>query len=145
MTGHVDCFIMEAVQAATGVDFDTEVMAKERLRLPARMKGGGIKRAADTKYPAFLGALLDIMPRCVDRKATNGEITAGIYSQQLTVVIGEGAYDEDGHKNTQILEATGIGPYPREMQKAWDELKNEAGENYGLQEEFQKEEAREKM
>ncbi len=41
MAAHVDCCIMEAVQAATGVDFDTDVMAKERLRLPARMKGGG--------------------------------------------------------------------------------------------------------
>ena len=39
MAWHVDCCIMETVHAATGVDFDTEVMAKERLRLPARMKG----------------------------------------------------------------------------------------------------------
>ena len=30
---------METIQAATEVEFDTEVMAKERLRLPARMKG----------------------------------------------------------------------------------------------------------
>ena len=56
MAAHVDCYIMEAVQTATGVDFDTKVMAKERLRLPARMKGGGIKRTTDTTYPAFLGA-----------------------------------------------------------------------------------------
>ena len=63
-------------------------------------------------------------------------MTKGIYSEQLTAVIGEGAYDEDGHMNTQFLEATGIGPYPREMQKAWDELRNEAGYNYGLQDRF---------
>ena len=103
MAGHVDCCIMEAVQAATGVDFDTEVMAKERLRLPARMKGGGIKRTTDNTYPTFLGALLDILPRCVDMKETNGKITKGIYSEQLTAVIGEGAYDEGGHRNTQFL------------------------------------------
>ena len=80
MARHVDCCIMEAVQAATRVDFDTEVMAKERLRLPARMKGGGIKRATDLRYPAFLGALLDILPICVDRKDSSGEITKGIYA-----------------------------------------------------------------
>ncbi len=57
---------MEAVHAATGVEFDAEVMVKERLRLPARMKGGGIKRAADVKYPTFLGALLDVLPMCAD-------------------------------------------------------------------------------
>ena len=81
MTEHVDCCIMEAVQAATGVDFDTHVMAKERLRLPARMKGEGIKRTTDTRYQTFLGALLDILPRCVDRTETNGEVTRGIYSE----------------------------------------------------------------
>jgi len=30
---------MEAVQATIGVNFDTEVMAKDRLRLHAKMKG----------------------------------------------------------------------------------------------------------
>jgi hypothetical protein len=103
MAKHVDCCIMAAVHAATGVNFDTEVMAKERLRLPARMKGGGIKRVMDTWYPAFLGALLDILPRCMDRKDNNGEITKGTYSDQLTAVIGEGAFDEAGHMNAQFL------------------------------------------
>jgi hypothetical protein len=81
----------------------------------------------------------------VDRKETNGEITKGIYSEQLTAEIGEGAYDEGGHRNTQFLGASGIGPYPREMQRAWDVLRDETGENYGFQEEFQEEEARERM
>jgi hypothetical protein len=72
MTEHVDCCIMEAVRAATGVDFNTKVMTKERLRLPARMKGGGIKRATDTMYPTFMGALMDTLPRCVDMTETNG-------------------------------------------------------------------------
>ena len=73
MAAHVDCCIMEAVQAATGVDFDTEEVARERLRLPTRMKGRGIKRTTDTRYPSFLGALLDVLPRCIDRRDENGE------------------------------------------------------------------------
>ena len=68
------------------------------------MKGGGIKRATDSRYPAFLGALLDILLRCVDRKERNGEITVGTYSDQLTGVVGSGAFDEEGHKNSQFLE-----------------------------------------
>ena len=55
ITYYVDCCIMEAVQAVTGVDFDSEDTARERLRIPARMKGGGIRRATKTRYPAFLG------------------------------------------------------------------------------------------
>jgi hypothetical protein len=67
MAAHVDGCIMEAVQAAKGVDFDTEESARGRLELPPRMKGGGITRATDTIYPTFLGALLDVLPRCIDR------------------------------------------------------------------------------
>ena len=99
MAGRVDNCIIKAAQVATGVEFDTEVMAKERLRLLARMKGGGIKRAADVKYPSFLGAILDVLPRCVDMKDKNGEIVKGIYSDHLTEVIGEGAFDEAGNRN----------------------------------------------
>ena len=44
------------------------------------MKGGGIKRAADTRKPAFLEALLNILPRCIDMKANNGEEMLRYYS-----------------------------------------------------------------
>ncbi len=82
-------------------------MAEERLRLPARMKGGGVKRATDKRFQAFLGALLDVLPRLIDRKDENGELTVGVYSRQMTPIIGEGAYDAEGHRNTKFLEATG--------------------------------------
>ena len=38
--------------------------------------------------PAFLGALLDILPRCTDKKAEDGEEMPGYYSEQLTRAIG---------------------------------------------------------
>jgi hypothetical protein len=58
---------------------------------------------------------MDLLPRRVDRKDSNGEITTGIYSDQLTAAIGEGAFDEAGHNNSHFLEATRIMPYPGEM------------------------------
>ncbi len=65
--------ILEAVQAATGVNFDLEDAAKQRLRFPTRMKGGGIKSTKATRYPAFLGALPDVLPRCIDMTEINGD------------------------------------------------------------------------
>ncbi len=106
MAAHVGFCIMDIVQIATRVEFETEVMAKERLRLPARMKGGRIERAMGTRYPAFLGTLLDIMPRAVDREESNGETTKVAYTKQLTAVIGAGAYDKAGHRNEQFMIAT---------------------------------------
>jgi hypothetical protein len=41
MATHVDECILKAVEAATSVEFDMDEAALERLRLPARMKGGG--------------------------------------------------------------------------------------------------------
>ena len=70
MAEHVDCCIMEAVH--------------ERLRIPTRMKGGGVRRVEDTRYLAFLGAWLDVLPRCIDRTEANGECVSGYYAYQLT-------------------------------------------------------------
>ncbi len=81
----------------------------------------------------------------MDRKDISGEITQGTYSDQLTAVIGEGAFDETVHRNAQVLGATGVGPYPMEMQKAWDALREEAMYNYGFEEGIQEEEARQRM
>jgi hypothetical protein len=85
------------------------------------------------------------LPRCVDRKERNGEITKGTYSDQLTEVVGEGAFDEEGHRNTKFLRSTTVGPYPGEMQTAWGVLRSEAAANYGPLEGFREEEARERM
>jgi hypothetical protein len=100
------------------VDFDMDRAAMEKLRLPARMKGGGIKRATDAMRPAFLGALLDELPRCIDKKAENGEEMPGYYSEQLTEAIGKGEYDAEGHKNEQFLGAENIGPSPEATREA---------------------------
>jgi hypothetical protein len=100
MAEHVNWCIMEAVYATTRVDFDTEDAAREKLSIPARMKGGGIKSAEDTRYPAFLGAVLDVMPRCIDMTEASGESVPGYDTHQLKEVIGRGAYDNEGHTNT---------------------------------------------
>ena len=60
------------------MDFDTEVMAKERLMLPARMKGGGIKRTTDAMYPTFLGALLYLTKVCGQEGNQRGDIEGNI-------------------------------------------------------------------
>jgi len=132
MAEYVDNCILEAVHAAPGVDFDNEDTARERLRIPARMKGGGIRRATETRYPTFLGALLDVLPRCIDKTEANGEKVQGYYAQQLTEVIGEVAYDNEGHKNAQFLSVTNVGPYPDECTRAWKATREEALQNLGL-------------
>jgi hypothetical protein len=51
----------------------------------------------------------------VDTKDRQGETTVGTYSDQLTGVVGTGAFDEEGHRNSMFLGSTTVGPYPDEM------------------------------
>ena len=78
----VDAVIVEAVHAVTCIiDFNVEVIAKDRLRLQARVKGGGIRSMMDMRRPVFLDAILYILPRCIDSKAPTGELTKEIYNK----------------------------------------------------------------
>ncbi len=62
----VDDAILEVVHADTGIRFVAEQIAKDILRLPAILKGEGIKSIADLRWPTFLGTLLDILLKCID-------------------------------------------------------------------------------
>jgi len=73
----VDAAIIEAVHVATGIDLNADDVAKDKLRLSARLKGGGLRNMTNLRRPAFLGAILDILPRCIDKKGPNGEVTKG--------------------------------------------------------------------
>jgi hypothetical protein len=84
MAHHDNRCITEAVRVATGVEFEAKETVRDRLRQTTRMKVGSIKRTTNTRYLAFSGALLDILPRCIDSKVENGEVERGYYSDQLT-------------------------------------------------------------
>ncbi len=43
LVGLVEDFILEAVEAASGIDFNMEHVARYLLRLPAKLKDGGMR------------------------------------------------------------------------------------------------------
>ena len=128
----LDLAIVEAVHSATGIEFDAETVAKDKLRLSARLKGGGIRNMVELSNLAFLGAMLDILPRCIDRKDQEGEKTTGVYNRQLTNVIGEVAYAAEGHMNARFLQANNVGAYFASMQFVWQMTRLDAAYNRGL-------------
>ena len=132
MAESVDAAILNVCHAATCIRFNVEPVAKDRLRLPAWLKGGGIRTMPDMRRPVFHGAILDILLRCIDKRGPNGEEIEGVYNNIPTKSIGRGAYDQDGHINVGFLRATNLGPYPREMQYAWRHARLDAAQNIGL-------------
>jgi hypothetical protein len=132
MAEWVDAAILETAHAATRIRFDAEKVTKDRLRLATRLKGGGVKITVDLRNPTFMGPILDVLSRCIDRTGPNGEKTRGIYSDTLTTAIGDGAYDQEGHMNAGFLQATAAGPYPKAMHHAWQFARLDCAHNCGL-------------
>jgi hypothetical protein len=86
----------------------------------------------DIRHPAFLGALLDVLSRCIDREGPNSEKTEGIYNGLLAEAVARGAYDANGARNATFLGASNAGPYPQAMRYAWSHIRLDAAHNRGL-------------
>ncbi len=57
----------------------------------------------------------------------------------MTEVIGEGAYESEGHRIAQFPNATNVGPYPGECKRAWKAARDEAMQNLGMRDDPDKE------
>ena len=133
MASLVNARISEAMEAATCIDFEDKEMAEERLRLPTRMKGEGIKKQMDLRRPAVLGALRDILPRCMSITESNGEAQMGYILRQAIDIGNWGiGLQHDGHRNRKILDSSRLGPDPTTCKHAWEHLRLNAAYNYGL-------------
>jgi hypothetical protein len=95
---------------------------------------GKIEKAAKMRRLAFMGSLLDVLPRCIHRRATNGEDMPGYYIEQLAEVLRKGAKDAEDHWNAKFLGAVNIGPCPEACREIWAQVRGEAMDNYNLTE-----------
>ncbi len=89
----VEGALMEAAERAKGVDFGADELAYKRLGILTRLKGGGIRSLRDLRQQASLGAILDMLPRCIDNKDDEGGTIKDIYTRHLGDIIGEGAFE----------------------------------------------------
>ena len=88
----VDAALLVAAKSATGVDFESDEVARRRLRLPARRRGGGVRSHIETTAAAFCGAVNQAVPRFIDHTDDAGEVVAG-YFPSLVSVLGAGSFD----------------------------------------------------
>ncbi len=64
-----------------GVDFVAKEMARRRLHIPTTLKEVGIRNITVLKQPTFVVAILDFLPRCIERNDDNGDIVKGVYTK----------------------------------------------------------------
>jgi hypothetical protein len=123
----VDGCTLEVVEAATSIYFDRgRSRGGGKIAAASSDERGRNKKQSDTRRPAFSGALLDILPRCIGITDSREEVKKGYYSTQLSEEIGDGAYNHDGHRNARFLESKRLGPYPTACIHAWEHLRLDA-------------------
>jgi hypothetical protein len=76
-----------------GPDLVANPIAMRRLRLPARFNGCGIRANADVSHAAFVGALCQALPQCIDRVVSGGIRLEGFFPR-LESWLGRGSFDE---------------------------------------------------
>ena len=115
----------------TGVDFLNNQDAaaaiwRRRLRLPARLRGGGLRSHTETAAAAFVGSVNQALPRLIDHTDAAGSLVPGLLPS-LSGVLGAGSFDADnaGTRYAQYLSSGHAGA--AELQRAWDALRDEAG------------------
>ena len=123
----VDVALLVAATSATGVDFTGNEIERRRLRLPARLRGGGVRSHVETTAAAFCGAVNQAVPRFIDRTDDAGEFVAGFFPS-LASVLGAGSFDH-GSEATRYATYLASGyASATELATAWAALRAEAPE-----------------
>ena len=122
----VDEALIQAATAATGVDFAGSEISRKRLRLPARLRGAGLRSLVETTNAAFIGSVNQALPRFLDHVDSAGERVAGFFPS-LSSWFGAGSFDahrEDQRYARYLL--SGLAG-ARELETAWNAMRTEAG------------------
>jgi len=91
----VDEGLSELLRHCVGINTDLwSDTAKERMRLPIRHKGCGLRQAADRRSAQFLGAAAQSLIHLMDRTDKAGNVIRGRFNTQpVRNLFGEGAFD----------------------------------------------------
>ena len=123
----IDQGVLSLVQTCVGVNIDTwSDFARERMRLPMRLKGCGLREAADRRHAQFLGALVQSTMPLIDRTDEhNCTIPGRLSIPSINNLFGEGSFDHPFASPWDTL-LTMSGPssnLANGLKHAWSNLK----------------------
>ncbi|KAJ8605904.1 hypothetical protein CTAYLR_004198 [Chrysophaeum taylorii] len=122
-----DVAALSFVATALGADprqvFDSTGIVLQRLRLPARSGGGGIRSCADLSPAAFVGTAAQALPHLVDLRDPTGAVEVPGYLPRLASVLGATSFrtGNELHRWHHLL-ASGCR-LGRALETAWDGLR----------------------
>ena len=93
------------VESTIGISLGNRTpFAKERMRLPVRQKGMGLRQAADRKFAKFVGGMPQGLMHILDCVDSEGNTVQGRYNTPaITTLLGEGAFNGENFAPWDVL------------------------------------------
>eukprot|EP00873_Tetraselmis_striata_P039174 jgi/Tetstr1/459438/TSEL_004807.t1 len=113
-----------AAEVAT-LSEDAVARARNRLHLPTRLKGAGIRRMATVRDAAFIGCMNAILLMFLTSNSGTNTPTPGFFDPQLGSVLGRGSFNATSSARRYdhfLNDAHGSDSYAAEMREAWGRL-----------------------
>jgi hypothetical protein len=120
---------MKSSHIGTGIDFaKADEITQTRLNLPKRMYGLGIRRQETVNEAAWIGGMLLTLPRMIDSKDSEGNITPGFMSS-LEPLLGAGSFDH-GKEETRFEHlVSSESLLGRRFEQTWSKLQSEVSQD----------------
>ena len=124
----IDEGILSLVQTCVGVDIAslTEI-GRERMRLPIRFKGCGLRQATDRRYAQYLGAFAQSTMHLIDRTDQNNcTIEGRLKLPSIVAMLGEGSFNHPFTAPWSCLLSTNesSNSYADGLKHAWSHLQH---------------------
>ena len=116
---------MSALKTCIGVDpSNWSDIALERLRLPIRFKGCGLRQLRDRRHAQFIGAVIASLPQLIDRNDEHGNAIKGRFNLPSIVdMLGANSFDTDNNEPWKhLFETRPDSSIARGFDEAWSHL-----------------------
>ena len=118
---------MQAVQTSTGLDIPSlSDFTQERLRLPIRMKGLGMRSLVDRRHAEYVGGMIQGIPPLMDTKNDNGvQLTGKLATTSMKRWIGADSFKGDTECTNWTTTINNGGPIGQALVESWTHMTEE--------------------
>jgi hypothetical protein len=121
----VDAGLRAVAEAALQNGLEDGSRALRRLRLPARMQGGGIRQQSELSHAAFVGGLSSALPSFLDVHDDAGALVKRGLFPGLASVLAEPSPPVPGQEPLAVFLSSGL-PTALELTCSWERMRQRA-------------------
>lgn len=127
IAAYIDSKLVEVVSVCGGRSLLEDSLARARLRLPARMFGGGIRSLADVAPAAFVATACRALPSMLDRTTEAGTVMPG-FLPQLSSLLGADSFDAGMERSRFAALVSSGSRLGATFATCWQDLSAEVGD-----------------